>query len=213
MRLPWIDAASDRFISASELESLTGLTDRRHRQLAIEGFFPKPRLSKYLREETIHGLFRYYRERSEKDLLTKSRKELLDEGISLIGQSTRQGIYLAPGWGAGLSVSRVFFIRVFQNAFRMSFPRVSWENLIPSFRQGLAWSFPVISKPGWNEKHSTAGYCHWLATCTPPGHTAVAHNAGHHRRGNRTRWESGDGLHFPRPSYSTACADLWRQHC
>ena len=60
-------------ISASDLELLTGLTDRRHRQIAEEGYFPKPEHSRYLRDETIAGLFRFYRERSERDTLTKER--------------------------------------------------------------------------------------------------------------------------------------------
>ena len=60
-------------ISATELEDLTGLTDRRHRQIAGEGYFPKPERGIYIRADTLRGMFQFYRERSEKELLTKER--------------------------------------------------------------------------------------------------------------------------------------------
>lgn len=65
--------ATPDLISGDELELLTGLTDRRHRQIAQEGFFSKPEMGKYLRAEALAGMFRYYRERNEKDALTKER--------------------------------------------------------------------------------------------------------------------------------------------
>jgi hypothetical protein len=49
-------------IPAQTLEAITGLTDRRHRQLAKEGFFPPPQRGRYLTRETLTGLFKYYRE-------------------------------------------------------------------------------------------------------------------------------------------------------
>jgi hypothetical protein len=55
------DSAAD-LISAEKLTSLTGLTDRRHRQLADEGFFPKPVEGEYQRDATIRGVLRFYRE-------------------------------------------------------------------------------------------------------------------------------------------------------
>ncbi len=66
-------------ISALELEEITGLTDRRHRQIADEGYFPKPDLGKYRRDETLRGMFRYYRERNDKDTLTAERVLLTKE--------------------------------------------------------------------------------------------------------------------------------------
>jgi hypothetical protein len=49
-------------ISGAELCAFTGLTDRRHRQLADDGFFPPPINGDYPMPDTIRGLFRYYRE-------------------------------------------------------------------------------------------------------------------------------------------------------
>jgi hypothetical protein len=49
-------------IEADKLCHLTGLTDRRHRQLAKEGYFPPPLRGKYQLIRTLQGLFRYYRE-------------------------------------------------------------------------------------------------------------------------------------------------------
>lgn len=53
-------------ISGDKLCALTGLTDRRHRQLAKDGFFPAPNLGEYQLTPTIQGLFRYYREQRER---------------------------------------------------------------------------------------------------------------------------------------------------
>jgi len=69
-------------ISAEQLSALTGLTDRRHRQLADDGFFPKPEGGEYLFGPTIRGLLRFYREARERatndlagEKLTKLRTE------------------------------------------------------------------------------------------------------------------------------------------
>jgi hypothetical protein len=70
---------SKELIPADELERLTGLTDRRHRQIAEEGFFAKPEMGRYLREQTLAGMFRYFRESNGKDSLTKERVLLTRE--------------------------------------------------------------------------------------------------------------------------------------
>ena len=49
-------------IGAEQLAALTGLTDRRHRQIAKAGFFPPPVRGTYETAATLRGLFRYYRE-------------------------------------------------------------------------------------------------------------------------------------------------------
>jgi hypothetical protein len=54
--------ASVPTISGSQLEVLTGLTDRRLRQLAKAGYFPPPVKGQYQQTVTIRGLFKYYRE-------------------------------------------------------------------------------------------------------------------------------------------------------
>lgn len=54
-------------ISCAELASLTGLTDRRHRQIADLGYMAPPVDGRWPRDETISGLFKYYREHKRKD--------------------------------------------------------------------------------------------------------------------------------------------------
>lgn len=54
-------------ITAEDLCTLTGLTDRRHRQLAGEGYFPPPIKGQYQQVLSIRGLFRYYREMRQRD--------------------------------------------------------------------------------------------------------------------------------------------------
>lgn len=61
-------------IHADKLCALTGLSDRRHRQLAKAGYFPPPKLSEYQLAPTIKGMFQYYRELSQ-------RKTETDESI------------------------------------------------------------------------------------------------------------------------------------
>lgn len=69
------NAKADR-ISAKELSEITGLTDRRHRQLATEGFFPPPARGEYHLKKTFVGIARYYREQLHKkgDSVAAERK-------------------------------------------------------------------------------------------------------------------------------------------
>jgi len=78
-------------ITAEKLCALSGLTDRRHRQLAKEGYFPNPVESQYQLTPTIQGLFRYYREHNQrtkeklfvnKDTKTAKEIRLLDIKIA-----------------------------------------------------------------------------------------------------------------------------------
>jgi hypothetical protein len=54
-------------LTAEQLCTLTTLTDRRHRQIATEGFFPAPKRGRYERDATLSGLFRYFRELASKE--------------------------------------------------------------------------------------------------------------------------------------------------
>jgi len=52
----------EQTISGQQLCTLSGLTDRRHRQLAKDGYFPPPIKGQYQFTPTLQGMFRYYRE-------------------------------------------------------------------------------------------------------------------------------------------------------
>ena len=52
-------------LTGEQIEALTGLTDRRVRQLAKMGYFPPPVRGLYQQTPTIRGLFKYYREGRE----------------------------------------------------------------------------------------------------------------------------------------------------
>ena len=58
--------ADARHIAAETLCTLTGLSDRRHRQIAKDGYFPPPINGEYQFTATIQGMFRHYRELSKK---------------------------------------------------------------------------------------------------------------------------------------------------
>jgi len=69
-------------IDGDTLRSLTGLTDRRHRQMSDEGFFPKPINGLYQYAPTLRGILRFYREwkdRAAGDLASQKLKKLSAE--------------------------------------------------------------------------------------------------------------------------------------
>lgn len=76
---------SEPTINADKLCALTGLTDRRHRQLAKAGYFPPPKMSEYQLTPTIKGMFQFYREQKAKqrdsdERIKSARAEKLEIG-------------------------------------------------------------------------------------------------------------------------------------
>jgi len=67
---------AEQTISAEKLCALSGLTDRRHRQIAKLGYFPPPIKSQYQLTATLQGLLKYYRELGE---YRKNKKEAIDD--------------------------------------------------------------------------------------------------------------------------------------
>ena len=53
-------------ISSADLEKLTGLTDRQHRNISAQGYFPSPKNGQYQMIATIRGMFQYRKEEAEK---------------------------------------------------------------------------------------------------------------------------------------------------
>jgi hypothetical protein len=66
-------------IHQDKLCSITGLTDRRHRQLASQGYFPCPSKGYYETSATIKGMFSYYREQTRS--LRQKQESLVDEEV------------------------------------------------------------------------------------------------------------------------------------
>lgn len=69
-------------IHGDELEKLTGLSDRRHRQIAKAGYFPPPVKGMYQLVATLRGMFKYYQESTtstmkEKKIAEEHRKLFL----------------------------------------------------------------------------------------------------------------------------------------
>src|SRR6266576_3364715 len=85
-------------ISADKLCQLTGLTDRRHRQLATAGCFPPPYRGQYELSPTLQGLFKHFREllahksgkkESELELLAQVKREIAEFDLS-----QKRGLYI-----------------------------------------------------------------------------------------------------------------------
>jgi len=60
-------------ITAKEFCTITGLSDRRHRQLAEAGYFPLPVRGCYDLSKAVSGIIRFYRERAHEDPLKEAR--------------------------------------------------------------------------------------------------------------------------------------------
>lgn len=66
-------------ISAEKLCSLTGMSDRQHRNISKQGYFPPPYRGRYMADEAITGMFRYKDELNKKKSDTaKATKERHD---------------------------------------------------------------------------------------------------------------------------------------
>jgi hypothetical protein len=124
-------------IDAEKLCALTGLTDRRHRQLAKEGYFPTPVRGLYQLTATIAGMFRYYRESYQKlnrtlvdDKQTKLRKEI--ELLELkIAEQQKQLVPVSEVdrvWQAVTAAVR-------QTLIALDVPHTAKEDLVAHFRQ------------------------------------------------------------------------------
>ena len=64
-------------ITSEQIENLSGLTDRRIRQIAKEGYFNPPVNGEYEQIATVRGLFKYYRETRE-----RTNNHLADEKLA-----------------------------------------------------------------------------------------------------------------------------------
>ena len=92
-------------ISAASLCDLTGLTDRRHRQLAAEGYFPNPQRGLYQLTPTIKGLFRYYNDQlhkkedsyaQERKLLTRAKRLQEERQLAILDEQFWPSAEVAP---------------------------------------------------------------------------------------------------------------------
>jgi hypothetical protein len=79
-------------ISASELTEITGLVDRRFRQLSADGWFPQGEHGQYQRNATLIGLVKYFQAMfhkknesiaAEQKLLIRARRENAQEDLSI----------------------------------------------------------------------------------------------------------------------------------
>ena len=105
-------------ISGEELCTLTGLSDRRHRQLADDGHFPPPIKGEYQFTATLQGMFGYFREQQN-----RGQDELAIERL----RKTRAEAHLAE---LRLSRERKESLDA-QSVFK------SWENILLTLRQKL----------------------------------------------------------------------------
>jgi hypothetical protein len=98
---------AENSITAEKLCALTGLTDRRHRQLAKAGYFPPPVMSEYQLAPTIKGMFQFYREQKDKQKGSDERiKKARAEKLELANEATKKD--LIPAEEVRREVTRAF---------------------------------------------------------------------------------------------------------
>ncbi len=92
-------------ISAAQLCALTGLSDRRHRQLASAGYLPPPIAGQYQKESTIAGLFKHFREllakknekvKEEQEKLTRAKRQTAEEELAILRNEYVKKSEIAP---------------------------------------------------------------------------------------------------------------------
>lgn len=95
-------------IDGKTLSDLTGLSDRRHRQLAEAGHFPPPTRGRYETGATLKGLFKYYRAAivAKADGIDAARLKKLNVEIAILT--------LERDTKAGLLISTAAALRVFE---------------------------------------------------------------------------------------------------
>lgn len=102
-------------ISKEDLSRLTGLTDRRHRQLAEAGYFPGPIDGTWRLFPVVEGLLRYYRTSADRksDILAKEelRKTKADADVAEMRRDKMAGRLVdveaaAALWSAALGELR-----------------------------------------------------------------------------------------------------------
>ena len=105
-------------ISGEELCSITGLSDRRHRQLAEEGYFPPPIKGQYQFEATLQGMFQHFR-----DQLNRGQDELSIERLRKTrAEANLAELRLARERKESLDAKSVF---------------KAWENILLTLRQKI----------------------------------------------------------------------------
>lgn len=103
---------------ADVLCAVTGLTDRRHRQLAKAGYFPPPIGGEYQAVKTLAGVFKYLRE-----LQAKAQGTLEEEKLKkLTAERHMAELKLAKESKAALDADAVFR---------------AWENIVLTIRQKM----------------------------------------------------------------------------
>jgi len=85
------ESETDGTITAEQLCAITGLTDRRHRQLATQGYFPPPIKGRYQKEKVLVGVITHQRQllqkkndnlEKEKFAYTKAKREMAEEELA-----------------------------------------------------------------------------------------------------------------------------------
>jgi hypothetical protein len=98
---------SDGILTSEKLCALTGMTDRRHRQIAAEGFFPSPVKGEYQLSATIKGMFQYYRDQSKRK--TQTDEEIKGERLRKLKIANDASLRdLIPAEEVRLDVTRGF---------------------------------------------------------------------------------------------------------
>lgn len=158
-------------ITAEQLCSITGLTDRHHRRLATAGYFPAPIRGKYEAEKTLVGIIRYQRElinkksntlAAEQEQLTRARRQKAEEELAVLQGKYVEVAVIGPALRNTCLHQRAELQRKFE------------QELIPTFGGLTVIEMLEKVKPAVDEicqifKERTAG---WMGEPNGNGHVA-----------------------------------------
>jgi hypothetical protein len=127
-------------IAGRALCEITGLTDRRHRQLAADGYFPAPIRGKYETKATLAGLFRYYREQCgrksdtlkvEQEKLTRTKRETAEEELRILREQYVKTAEIGPALRNLSLQQRATLQRKLENELGPKLPGKSYAEIRP----------------------------------------------------------------------------------
>jgi hypothetical protein len=151
-------------ISKEELCALTGLSDRRHRQLAEHGYFPAPKKGEYQKDPTKDGFIRYQREMlakkddAEEKLLKKAKREIAQEELAIIRRQYVLKTEIGPALRNLTMHFRAALQRKFENEVGPNLSGLKTPEILTRIKRAVDEMFQLLREgtKGWMDQPPTS---------------------------------------------------------